>query len=115
MFTLDFVTEKNKREAIEILLRNGGQINFASALDNGVSEDTFCNADIDVDDDLPCIIVDYGNGPQDAYVLAAMVVDDNINILTYDPEENHTEWVETSVCCSYSENDVYLTIDSYDE
>jgi len=115
MFTLDFVTENNKKEAIEILRKNGGRINFASALDNGAHEDEFDNSDIDVNDDLPCVILDCGNGPFDAYVLAVEVTNDNVDILIYDPEENHTEWVDTSACCSYSENDVYLTIDTYNK
>jgi len=115
MFTLDFVTENNKKEAIEILHKNGGRINFASALDNGIDDFEFNNSNIDVNDDLPAVLLDCGCGPFDAYVLAARVIDDTIDILTYDPEENYIEWVETAACCSYSENDVYLTIDNYDK
>jgi len=117
MFTLDFVTENNKKEAIEILRKHGNRINFAHALEDGsLTEDNFDYSDLDtVEDDYPCVILDGGNGPYDAYVLAVKVNTENeIEILVLDPEENYTEWVSVATCCSYSENDVYLTIDNYD-
>ena len=113
MHTLDFVIENNKKEAIEILMNHKGRINFASGLDKGIHDNTFKNSDIDVNDDLPTVILDCGNGPFDNHVLAAEVVNDNIEILVLDPEENRTEWIEVSICCSYSENDVYLTIENF--
>lgn len=114
MISIGGFIRQNMVEAHSIIAERGGRIDFASNI--SIIKDAEDGGDYtdwrrDDSDNLPYVIVDYGDGVLDVPVLSARCNGDDVEFLVMDEQEHFLiGWISQAECVNYSENEIYMTI-----
>ena len=104
------IIEENCKEAIEIVKKNGGRIDFVEGIvdDNWDDNPNMYN--------VPWVVVGYDEGIIDTAVLAVRNNGVCLEFLAFDNVACECYgWIYSAECCSNSENEVYMFLEKYNK